>query len=58
MAISATLQRDIPRATYLSIGIAAATYVLIAIAVFGTLTVTAVRIRGDGDRRSRAPDAG
>ncbi len=35
-------QRDIPRATYLSIGIAGVTYVLIAIAVFGTLTVAAV----------------
>jgi amino acid transporter len=35
-------QRDIPRATYLSIGIAAVTYVLIAIGVFGTLTVAAV----------------
>ena len=35
-------QRDIPRATYLSIGITAVTYVLIAIGVFGTLTVTAV----------------
>jgi amino acid transporter len=35
-------QRDIPRATYLSIGITAVTYVLIALAVFGTLTVTAV----------------
>jgi amino acid transporter len=35
-------ERDIPRATYLSIGIAALTYVLIAIGVFGTLTVTEV----------------
>jgi amino acid transporter len=35
-------KRDIPRATYLSIGITALTYVLIAIGVFGTLTVTAV----------------
>jgi amino acid transporter len=35
-------QRDIPRATYLSIGITALTYVLIAIGVFGTLTVTEV----------------
>ena len=35
-------QRNIPRATYLSIGIAAVTYVLIAIGVFGTLTVAAV----------------
>ena len=35
-------QRDIPRATYLSIGITAVTYVLIAIGVFGTLTVTEV----------------
>jgi amino acid transporter len=35
-------QRDIPRATYLSIGIAATTYVLIAIGVFGTLTVAEV----------------
>jgi amino acid transporter len=34
--------RDIPRATYLSIGIAGLTYVLIAIGVFGTLTVTQV----------------
>ena len=34
--------RDIPRATYLSIGITAVTYVLIALGVFGTLTVTAV----------------
>ena len=35
-------QRDIPRATYLSIGITAVVYVLIAIGVFGTLTVTEV----------------
>lgn len=35
-------KRDIPRATYLSIGIAATTYVLIAIGVFGTLTVAEV----------------
>ena len=35
-------QRDIPRATYLAIGITAVTYVLIAIGVFGTLTVTEV----------------
>jgi amino acid transporter len=34
--------RNIPRATYLSIGITAVTYVLIAIGVFGTLTVTQV----------------
>ncbi len=35
-------QRDIPRATYLSLAITAVTYVLIAIGVFGTLTVTQV----------------
>ena len=35
-------ERNIPRATYLSIGIAALTYVLIAVAVFGTLTVALV----------------
>jgi amino acid transporter len=35
-------QRNIPRATYLAIGITALTYVLIAIGVFGTLTVTEV----------------
>ncbi len=35
-------RRDIPRATYLSIGITAITYVLISLGVFGTLTVTAV----------------
>jgi amino acid transporter len=35
-------RRDIPRATYLSLGITALTYVLIAIGVFGTLTVTQV----------------
>jgi amino acid transporter len=35
-------QRDIPRATYLAIGITAVTYVLIALGVFGTLTVTEV----------------
>ncbi len=35
-------QRDIPRATYLSIGITGLVYVLIAIGVFGTLTVTEV----------------
>ena len=35
-------RRDIPRATYLSIGIAATVYVLIAIGVFGTLTVAEV----------------
>jgi amino acid transporter len=34
--------KNIPRATYLSIGIAALTYVLIAIAVFGTLAVADV----------------
>jgi amino acid transporter len=34
--------RDIPRATYLSIGIAGLTYVLVAIGVFGTLTVSEV----------------
>jgi amino acid transporter len=35
-------QRNIPRATYLALGITALTYVLIAIGVFGTLTVTQV----------------
>ena len=35
-------RRDIPRATYLAIGITALTYVLIAIGVFGTLTVADV----------------
>jgi amino acid transporter len=35
-------RRDLPRATYLSIGITALVYVLIAIGVFGTLTVTEV----------------
>ena len=35
-------RRNIPRATYLAIGITAVTYVLIAIGVFGTLTVTEV----------------
>jgi amino acid transporter len=35
-------RRDIPRATYLAIGITAVTYVLIAIGVFGTLTVAEV----------------
>jgi len=35
-------KRDIPRATYLSIGITAVLYVLIAIAVFGTRTVVEV----------------
>jgi amino acid transporter len=35
-------RRDIPRATYLSIGITSVVYVLIAIGVFGTLTVTEV----------------
>jgi amino acid transporter len=35
-------QRDLPRATYLAIGITAVVYVLIAIGVFGTLTVTEV----------------
>ena len=35
-------ERDIPRATYLAIGIAALVYVLIAIGVFGTLTVPEV----------------
>jgi amino acid transporter len=34
--------RDIPRATYLALGITALTYVLIALGVFGTLTVAAV----------------
>jgi amino acid transporter len=40
-------QRDIPRATYLAIGITAATYVLIAIGVFGTLTVGSVIAYGE-----------
>ena len=40
-------KRDIPRATYLSIGIAATTYVLIAIGVFGTLTVAEVITYGE-----------
>ncbi|HET7429318.1 MAG TPA: APC family permease [Gaiellales bacterium] len=40
-------RRDIPRATYLSIGIAAITYVLIAIGVFGTLTVAEVIKHGE-----------
>jgi amino acid transporter len=35
-------RRDIPRATYLSISITGVVYVLIAIGVFGTLTVTEV----------------
>jgi amino acid transporter len=35
-------RRNIPRATYLAIGITAVTYVLIAIGVFGTLTVAEV----------------
>jgi amino acid transporter len=35
-------QRNIPRATYLALGITALTYVLIAVGVFGTLTVTQV----------------
>ncbi|HEX5163854.1 MAG TPA: APC family permease, partial [Thermomicrobiales bacterium] len=35
-------RRDIPRATYLSLGITATIYILIAIGVFGTLTVTQV----------------
>ena len=35
-------KRDIPRATYLAIGTAALVYVLIAIGVFGTLTVPEV----------------
>jgi amino acid transporter len=35
-------RRNIPRATYLAVGITAVTYVLIAIGVFGTLTVTEV----------------
>ena len=35
-------ERNIPRATYLALGITALTYVLIAIGVFGTLTVTQV----------------
>jgi amino acid transporter len=40
-------QRDIPRATYLSLGITAVTYVLIAIGVFGTLTV--IQVIGYGE---------
>jgi amino acid transporter len=35
-------RRDIPRATYLALGITAVTYVLIALGVFGTLTVAEV----------------
>jgi amino acid transporter len=40
-------RRDIPRATYLSIGITAAVYIAIAIGVFGTLTVTEVVKAGE-----------
>jgi amino acid transporter len=40
-------RRDIPRATYLAIGITAVTYILIAIGVFGTLTVTEVVASGE-----------
>jgi amino acid transporter len=40
-------RRDIPRATYLSIGITAVVYVAIAIGVFGTLTVTEVISAGE-----------
>jgi amino acid transporter len=35
-------RRDIPRATYLALGITAVTYVMIALGVFGTLTVAEV----------------
>jgi amino acid transporter len=40
-------RRDIPRATYLSIGITAVVYIAIAIGVFGTLTVTEVIQAGE-----------
>jgi amino acid transporter len=40
-------RRDIPRATYLAIGITAVTYVLIAIGVFGTLSVAEVIASGE-----------
>jgi amino acid transporter len=39
--------RNIPRATYLAIGITAVVYVLIALGVFGTLTVTEVIAYGE-----------
>jgi amino acid transporter len=40
-------RRDIPRATYLSIGITAVVYIAIAIGVFGTLTVAEVIKAGE-----------
>ena len=40
-------QRNLPRATYLALGITTALYVLIAIGVFGTLTVEEVIANGD-----------
>ncbi len=40
-------QRNLPRATYLALGITTTLYVLIAIGVFGTLTVEEVIANGD-----------
>ena len=49
---------DLPRAMYGALGITSLTYVLIALGVFGTLTVAeVVGVRRDRDRRGRAAGA-
>ena len=58
--------RDLPKAMYLALGVTALTYVLIALGVFGTLTVTEVVKYGEtaiaeaaaGPRRRRLHDHG
>ena len=50
--------RELPKAMYSALGVTSLIYVLIALGVFGALTVTEVdRIRRDRDRRSRATGA-
>ena len=46
---------ELPKAMYLALGVTTATYVLISLGVFGTLTVDQVdRLRRDRDRRGGA----
>ena len=48
-------KRDLPRAMYVALGVTSVVYILIAIGVFGALTVAAGHpVRGDGDRRGGA----
>ena len=50
--------RELPKAMYLALSVTTVLYVLIALGVFGTLTVAGGdRLRRDGDRRGRAADA-